>query len=529
MKLFPSFLLKQLYTRGSLQRHPDGFTFHIKNRLKDAQLTEVKGIRINNQPVSLEKVYMLDEEERKVYAEEVNKGMVLDFPLRKTLTVFIEGIGAIPLKEAYKVEISLRSSPFGWLDLKFEDKLSSPASGDSSLAARPGKKALEHGIPRHPENDYEESMIEKRREYLSDFTGRKPQHLARPTYDPGVLEGNCEHFVGVAQVPLGIAGPIHINGTHAQGSFLVPLATTEGTLVASYNRGIKLLNKCGGVQCTVQEEAMQRAPCFVMENAREGLKFREWLQENLEEIRTHAESTTSHGKLTDIETYLVGKFVYTRFNYSTGDAAGQNMVTLATYAACNWIVQTYPAVQKWALESNMATDKKPSMLNMLHTRGKRVTAEVVLKKEVLQQEFRADPEQLNYFKRIGEIGGYLSGSLNNSLHAANALAAIFIATGQDVANVAESCMGIGYSELTPEGDLYVSITLPSLIVATYGGGTGIPAQREWLEMMDCYGAGKAKKFAEVVAGVVLAGELSLGMAVVSLEWVSSHEAYGRNR
>lgn len=528
MKLFPSFLLKQLYTRGSLQRHTDGFTFHIKNRLKDAQLTEIKGIRINNQPVSMEKVYVLDEEERKVYAKEINGGMVLDFPLRKTFSVFIDGIGSIPEKSSYKIEISLRSSPFGWLDLKFEDQLSTGSQESSSPATGSGKKELDH-IPRHPEHDYDESMIERRREYLADFTGKQPQHLALPTYEPAVLEGNCEHFVGVAQVPLGIAGPIHINGTHAQGNFLVPLATTEGTLVASYNRGIKLLNKCGGVQCTVQEEAMQRAPCFVLENAREGVKFREWLQKNLEEIRKHAESTTSHGRLLDIETYLVGKFVYTRFNYATGDAAGQNMVTLATYVACNWIVQAYPGVEKWALESNMATDKKPSMLNMLHTRGKRVTAEVVLKKEVLQQEFRADPEQLNYFKRIGEIGSYLSGSLNNSLHAANALAAMFIATGQDVANVAESCMGIGYSELTPEGDLYVSITLPSLIVATYGGGTGIPAQREWLEMMDCYGAGKAKKFAEVVAGVVLAGELSLGMAVVSLEWVSSHEAYGRNR
>jgi hydroxymethylglutaryl-CoA reductase (NADPH) len=521
MKLFPSFLIKQLYTRKSLERHENGFTFHIKNRLKDAQLTEVKGIRINKRLVSLEKVYVLDEDERKVYAKEINEGNIVDFPLRKTLTVFIgsENRDSIPEQDSYNIEISFRSSPFGWLDLKFEDKPGAPAE----------KQEDDRVIPRHPEDDYQEQMIAKRRKFLADFTGKEPQHLARPTYDPQLLEGNCEHFVGVAQVPLGIAGPIQVNGTYAQGSFLVPLATTEGTLVASYNRGMKLLNKCGGVQCTFQEEAMQRAPCFVMANGREGVKFRQWLQDNLEEIRKHAESTTSYGKLLNIETYLVGKFVYTRFNYSTGDAAGQNMVTLATYTACNWIVQTNPAVLKWALESNMATDKKPSLLNMLHTRGKRVTAEVVLKKEVLEEEFRANPEQLNYVKRIGEIGSYLSGSLNNSLHAANALAAMFIATGQDVANVAESCMGIGYSELTPEGDLYVSITLPSLIVATYGGGTGLPAQREWLEMMDCYGAGKAKKFAEIVTGVVLAGELSLGMAIVSLEWVSSHEAYGRNR
>lgn len=522
MKLFPSFLLKQLYTRKSLQRHRDVFTFHLKNRLKDARLTQVKDIRINKQPVPLEKIYVLDEQDRKVYAPDINSGKVLDFPLRKTLTVFIEDSGSIPEQDTYTVEISFRSTPFGWLDLKFED---SPAAAKQAVR----KEASTQAIPRHPDDDFTEEVISKRRKFLADFTGREPQHLAHPTYEPHILEGNCEHFVGVAQVPLGIAGPIQVQGDHARGSFLVPLATTEGTLVASYNRGIKLMNRCGGVHCTVQEEAMQRAPCFVLANAREAVEFKQWLQEHMEEIRKHAESTTSYGKLLHIETYLVGKFVYTRFNYSTGDAAGQNMVTLATYTACNWIVQTNPAVQKWALESNMATDKKPSLLNMLHTRGKRVTAEIVLKKEVLQEEFGSNPEQLNYFKRIGEIGSYLSGSLNNSLHAANALAAMFIATGQDVANVAESCMGIGYSELTPEGDLYVSITLPSLIVATYGGGTGLPAQREWLEMMDCYGEGKAKKFAEIVAGVVLAGELSLGMAVVSLEWVSSHEAYGRNR
>lgn len=524
MKLFPSFLLKQLYTRKSLQRHSDGFRFHLKNRLKDARLTQVKNIRINQLPVPLEKVYVRDEQGQRLSARDINRGKVLDFPLRKTLTVYMEESDSIPEQPTYTIEISLCSTPFGWLDLKFKDR---PAAATEEVEG--GKEIPPQAIPRHPEDDFKEEIINQRRKFLADFTSRQPQHLPHPTYDPHVLEGNCEHFVGVAQVPLGIAGPIKIRGSHAKGSFLVPLATTEGTLVASYNRGIKLLNKCGGVQCTVQEEAMQRAPCFVVGSALEAVEFKEWLQENLKEIRRQAESTTSHGKLLHIETYLVGKFVYTRFNFSTGDAAGQNMVTLATYTACNWIVQTNPAVQKWALESNMATDKKPSLLNLLHTRGKRVTAEIVLKKEVLQEEFGANPEQLNYFKRIGEIGSFLSGSLNNSLHAANALAAMFIATGQDVANVAESCMGIGYSELTPEGDLYVSITLPSLIVATYGGGTGLPAQREWLEMMDCYGDNKARKFAEIVAGVVLAGELSLGMAVVSLEWVSSHEAYGRNR
>ena len=516
MSLIPSFLLKQLYTRKSLKRDSLGFSFHIKNRLKDARLVEVKGIRINQEPIALDKVYVLDQDQQKIDAEDVNRGQVLDFPLRKGLTIFIEDKGQIMESKRYQVEISFKSSPFGWLDLKFED---TPAEPQEEVNA----------IPRDEENDYKREVIEKRRRFVADFTGTVPEQITRSTLNPQQMEGNCENFMGFAQIPLGIVGPLFVKGEHAEGEFLIPMATTEGSLVASYNRGIKVLNACGGVKCTVQDDAMQRAPCFVFEDARETLKFRQWLQENLEEIRKQAQASSAHAKLMDVETYLTGKFVYCRFNYQTGDAAGQNMVTLATFMACNWIVQAYPPVQKWVLESNMAADKKPSQLNILHSRGKRVTAEAVLKREVLQNQFGASPEQLNYFKRIGEMGTFMAGGLNNSLHVANALAALFIATGQDVANVAESCVGVGYSEVLPEGDLYVSLTLPSLIVGTYGGGTGLPTQKECLEMMQCYGEGKVYKFAEIVAGVALAGELSLGLAVVSLDWVSSHERLGRNR
>ncbi len=347
--------------------------------------------------------------------------------------------------------------------------------------------------------------------------------------NPQTTKGNIEHFTGAAQVPLGFAGPLRINGEHAQGDFLIPLATTEGTLVASYNRGMKLLNVCGGVKCTVVGDAMQRAPVFVFEDARQAREFIKWVEANLPKIREEAETTSSVAKLQYIDSYLANKFAYLRFNFTTGDAAGQNMVGRATFAACSWIIDKYPDIQHFYLESNLATDKKASQINIMRTRGKRVTAEAVIRRDALIQHMRVEPEALAYHYGVSNIGSILSGANNNGLHSANAITAIFIATGQDVANVSESSAGVLYAELTGEKDLYISITIPSLIVATYGGGTNLPTQRECLELLGAYGKGKVNKLAEIVAGAVLAGEISLGAAISSSDWVSSHEEYGRNR
>jgi hydroxymethylglutaryl-CoA reductase (NADPH) len=309
----------------------------------------------------------------------------------------------------------------------------------------------------------------------------------------------------------------------------VPLATAEGTLVASYNRGIKVINLSGGVQTTVVNDCMQRAPVFVFDNAREGRDFSYWIQANLDRIREEAEGTTSVGKLLYIDTYLSNKFVFLRFNYSTGDAAGQNMVGRATFAACSWVLEQHDNIRHFYLESNLATDKKGSQINVMRTRGKRVTAEVTVPRDVLVQHMRVEPETLAYHAGIANVGAFLSGANNNGCHSPNAITAIFIATGQDVANVAESSAGVLYTEVTRGGDLYISLTIPSLIVATYGGGVGLPTQRECLEVMGCWGRGKVNKFAEIIAGVALAGEISLGSAISSLDWVSSHEKFGRNR
>lgn len=384
-------------------------------------------------------------------------------------------------------------------------------------------------IPRDRTDDHAPAAIKARQEFVREHTDSSAEHVASYSLDPTTLRGNIENFVGVAQVPMGLAGPLLVNGEHAQGEFFVPLATTEGTLVASYNRGMKLCREAGGITTTVLDDRMQRAPVFSFNDAREARAFGEWLAEHFDEVAAAAQATTSVGRLIEIQQFSVSKLLYTRFNYTTGDAAGQNMTGKATFAACAWIKQNYPGELHFLLEGQFATDKKTSVVNMLHTRGKRVVAEITLPAALVEEQMHASTDKLYAARMRGQLGSIMSVTNNNGNHSANGITAVFIATGQDVANVAESSALYGFSELLPNGDLYASVTLPSLIVATYGGGTGLATQRECLEMLDCYGSGKVHKLAEIIAATVLAGELSLGSAVVAEEWVEAHDALGRNR
>ena len=310
-------------------------------------------------------------------------------------------------------------------------------------------------------------------------------------------------------MPVGLAGPLRINGEHARGDFYVPMATTEGTLVASYNRGMRVLTECGGVKTTIVEEAMQRSPVFIFDDALEARVFGEWVREHFAPIKAAAEATTRTGRLQSIAQFAVGPLRHLRFNYTTGDAAGQNMTGKATFAASEWIKTNYPGGARYVLSGNTDTDKKHSQMNMLATRGRRVVAEATVKKDVLKSIMRVDTKDLFYVRQISQVGAFLAGSANNGSHAANGLAAMFIATGQDAANVAESHADVVYSQLLDNGDYYWSITLTALIVATVGGGTGLATQSECLDILGCRGAGKAAKFAEICAAAVLAGEISL--------------------
>ncbi len=228
--------------------------------------------------------------------------------------------------------------------------------------------------------------------------------------------GNIEHFLGVAQVPIGVAGPLLVNGEHARGEFYVPLATTEGTLVASYNRGMRMLHEAGGVTTTVVDDRMQRAPVFVLRSAREAREFGAWLTERFDAIKAAAETTTRTGRLQDIEQYAAGRQLYTRFDYTTGDAAGQNMTGKATQRACEWILEHYDGIERYLLEGSFATDKKSSQVNMLRTRGKRVIAEAVIPDELLRRVMRASSATLFKARQLSNLGGFMAGVNNNGAH-----------------------------------------------------------------------------------------------------------------
>ena len=394
---------------------------------------------------------------------------------------------------------------------------------------------MSNKIPRSSEDDYSAEIIGERQAFIEAKTPARLHHTRQYSFEPGDMAGNIENLFGVAQVPIGLAGPLLINGEYAQGEFYVPMATIEGTMLASYNRGMKVIRESGGVTTTVVAESMQRAPVFVFKSARDSRDFGLWLKANFEQIKAVAESTTSIGKLLEIEQYHAHHMVFTRFDYSTGDAAGQNMTSRATFVACEWIREQYPSIGHYLLSGNFDTEKKTSSVNLLKGRGRRVTAEITIPKAVMEEQLRISPQQMHYGQGISTTSALLTNSSNNAAHPANGLAALYLATGQDIANIAESNQCTTYNRVTRDGDYFFSITFPALIIASYGGGTGLPTQKECLEVMDCYGPGKALKLVEIAAALTVAGELSLGAAskvhkdTRKNEWVDAHEKLGRNR
>ncbi len=320
----------------------------------------------------------------------------------------------------------------------------------SGAAARP--------VPRLAD-DYCAAAADKRLAFLREVTGVSAEHIGPHGLDPSRLPGNVENFVGAAQVPIGVAGPLLVNGEHARGEFYVPLATTEGTLVASYNRGMKLLHAAGGVTTTIVGDVMQRAPAFGFASAREARAFGAWVTANFAAIRREAEATTRIGRLHDIEQFPASRYLFLRFNFTTGDAAGQNLAGKATQRACGWIRAQYPGIRDFCLESNLATDKKSSQVNILRTRGKRVVAEAVLPAALIREVMHTDPGTMFHARQVSNLGGLLAGANNNGNHSANAITAIFVATGQDIANVAESSAALVHAELVGNGDYYYSITI----------------------------------------------------------------------
>ncbi|MEM9833975.1 MAG: hydroxymethylglutaryl-CoA reductase [Bacteroidota bacterium] len=342
------------------------------------------------------------------------------------------------------------------------------------------------------------------------------------------FQGHIENFAGICMLPVGLAGPLCIRGDHAHGNFRIPMATTEGALVASYNRGLRAGRKSGGFWAKVTEEAVQRCPLFKFRNAQEGFLFTQWIDSQNDTIKLVAESNSRYAILKNIRTILEGNEVIVCLEYQTGDASGQNMVTLCSQKVCDFIRDYTPIPHQVAyVEGNASGDKKVGIQSLGRTRGKRVVAEVTIPEETVNTVLKTTPERLVNFWQSSTMSQMKTGSTGNQGHIANGLAAMFLATGQDVACIAEAATGFNRAEVTLEGELYASLTLPNLIIGSVGGGTGLPTQRECLELMDCYGAGKANKLAEIMTAVALAGELSIGAAIAEGHFTRAHQKLGR--
>lgn len=366
--------------------------------------------------------------------------------------------------------------------------------------------------------------------------GHAPPSAREALADPLTLsqleayERNIENCIGSVKVPVGLAGPLRVNGAFAQGDYYVPLATTEAALTASYCRGAHLISAAGGCTALLLSHGVTRAPGFAFDDLRDVGVFVARAMSRLPEFRQRAESTTRHGKLVEMSAAVEGNHVYLVFEYTTGDAAGQNMVTLATERVCDYIAENTPVKPRYSfLEANLSGDKKASALSFQKVRGRKASAEVHLSADLVRKTLRTTPERMTQYWQMSAMGGVLSGTLGVQGHYANGLAALYIACGQDAACVAESAVGVTRFELASDGGLYASVTLPNLMVGTVGGGTTLPSQQACLRILRLAGNGCASAFAEVCAGLCLAGELSIIGALCAGDFGRAHRVLARGR
>lgn len=383
-------------------------------------------------------------------------------------------------------------------------------------------------VPRLKEQGYAAEHVERRRAWVEEKTGCRLTHVGAHSIPSEEMRGNVENPVGAVQMPLGVAGPLVIDGQHARGTVYVPMATTEGALVRSYERGMAALARAGGATARVHADENRVSPIFSFDGVGDAHDFALSLTEEFDAIRAEAEATTRHGRLLRLECHPVGRDCIVNFCYHTADAQGMNMIVKATEAACRRIMQRSRA-RRFYIFSGYSSEKRATGSLLAGGKGKKVVAGALLPAKVVSAYLHTTPERMCDMWHQTMLGHVQANAIGYNGHYANGLAAVFIACGQDVANIVNSSVGITNFEVTSEGDFYASVTLPSLTVATIGGGTQLGTSRECLEMLGCAGAGRAAKFAEIVAAVLLAGELSMGAAIASGEFVQAHETYGRNR
>lgn len=383
-------------------------------------------------------------------------------------------------------------------------------------------------VPRFDKQGYDDAAIHARRKWVEEKTGASLHHIGNFTFPGAQMQGNIENPIGAIQMPVGVAGPLLIHGLHAQGIFYIPFATTEGALVRSYERGMMTLTRAGGVTTRVYLDQNRVCPVFLFADVSSAYDFANTLNENFDVIKAKAESTTRHGKLLRLECQPIGREVIVDFYYHTGDAHGMNMIVKATEHACQWILENSQA-RNFCLFSGHSSEKRGSGALFAGGKGKKVVAGAEIPASLLRAYLHITPAQLIELWRHTVLGHLHANAIGYNGHYANGLTAMFIACGQDVANVVNSSVGITNFELLENDHVYVSVTLPSLTVATVGGGTALGTSHECLRMLGVVGQAGAPKLAEIVAATVLAGEISMAAAIISGEFVKAHETYGRNR
>lgn len=347
--------------------------------------------------------------------------------------------------------------------------------------------------------------------------------------NPDQFSANIENFIGTVKMPVGIIGPLRINGLNAQGDYHVPMATTEAALVASYARGAYAATKSGGISTALLYEGVIRTPAFVFDSLLDAGRFVEWVVTEIDALKSAAEATTRYGKLASVEPIIDNNVVFLICRYTTGDAAGQNMVTIATNALCEDIVARCTVrFQAWYIEGNFSGDKKASFLGLVTGRGRKVSASVTLPAAVVEKTLGTSVQAMLDYGQVANLGSHLSGQLGAQAHFANGLAAFYIATGQDAACVAESAIGITRMEARGD-DLYCSVTMPNILVGSVGGGTSLPSQSAGLNILGLRGAGKASALAEVAAATCLCGEISIVAAIAAGHFTRAHENLARHR
>jgi len=380
---------------------------------------------------------------------------------------------------------------------------------------------------------YTEQARLERLDFARRETGAPLRSLQETRLRAERLTGNIENLIGSVEVPVGLAGPLLFRGERAQGLLYAPMATTEGALVASVIRGALAITRCGGVTTRVIRRQMMRVPLFVFSDMPGAFRFGNWVRDHYREIREHALRVSRYADLVRVEPSLRGNMVALTFVYETGDAAGQNMTTSCTWHACQWMLRQLPYLDEirlvdYFIESGLSGDKKVSFQSFMAGRGTRVIAECLLRRRVVEDVLKVTPEELAVSAERGTAFGIQAGTVGWNINVANMLAAIFTATGQDIACVHESSVAMLYVQPVEEG-LYASVVLPSLVIGTVGGGTHLPRQNELLAMIGCAGPGKASRLAEIIAGFSLALDLSTLAAITGGQFAAAHERLGRSR